>query len=201
MFSLPTHRKLFIFVLSLAASSAAAGLWLSSHPDDIPTHTNVTLAVPVGYLTFADMLADTDATLSVAVTSEPVKYVDFGADGRPDHDGDLGAPVELVFAVVIDVLRGDPALKGTTISISQQSAFIGTSADRTTLGNRYVLVAKKVMPNSGVGDGTAAWVPASHGQGLFDINSDGSISVRKAGVFPEIFGKDGTARVTDLQPH
>lgn len=94
---------------------------------------------------------------------------------------------------------------GRTISISQQSVLsyndIESSIDRTTLGGRYVIVAKKVMPNPGVGDGTAVWVPTGSGQGLFDVNSDGSISVRKAGVFPEIFGKNGTAQVTDLKPH
>jgi hypothetical protein len=195
---LPIHRKLFIFVLSLAAGSGAAGLWLGSHPGDIPTHTNVMQGAPVGYLTFAEMLAATDATLSVTVTSEPTKYVDFGADRRPDFAGDKGVPVELVSAIVIDVLRGDPHLKGTTISISQPSAIsptdIATSAERTSLRNRYVIVARKVTPNPGVGDGTAVWVPAGSGQGLFDVNSDGSISVRKVGV-------NGMAQVTDLKPH
>ncbi len=138
------------------------------------------------------------ATHAQAGSIQATKYVSFGAEGRPDYDGQPGVPVELVSAVVIDVLRGDPALKGTTISISQQSAFSGTSADRTSVGNRYVLVVRKVTSNPGVGDGGTVWVPAPNGQGLFDLNSDGSISVRKVGLFPEIFGKDGTAQVIDL---
>lgn len=198
MFSLPIHRKLFIFVLSLVASSGAAGLWLISQSDE-PTGTRVILGTPVGYPTFADMLADTDATLMVRVISKPAKYDDFGADGQPDHGDDRGMPVELVSAVVTDVLRGDPALKGTIISISQQSTFTGTSADRTSLGSRYVIVAIKATPNPGVGDDDTVWVPVPLGLGLFDVNPDGSISVRRAGVFPEIFGKGGTAQVMDFK--
>lgn len=197
-----TNRKLFTFILSLVAGGAAVGLWLNSHPGDIPTSSRVTLGAPVGYLSFSDLLTATDATLQVTITSTSVKYFDFGKDGRPDYDGQQGVPVELVSAVVDDVLRGDPALKGASIFISQPSSFgsnhAETAIDRISRGGRYVIVASEVVSNPGVGTSPTGWVPAGSGQGVFDVNPDGSLSVRRAGVWPEIFGKDGTRRVMAL---
>lgn len=197
-----THRKSFTFALSLAVGGAAAGLWLNSHPGHIPTSSTMTLSAPVGYLSFSDLLAATDATLQVTVTSTPMEYLDFGKDGLPDYEGQPGLPTELISAVVNDVLRGDPALKGKSIFISQLSSFGSNHSeaaiDRISLGGRYVIVASEVVPNPGVGTSPSAWVPVGSGQGIFDVNSDGSFSVRKAGVWPEIFGKDGSLRVMNL---
>lgn len=199
---LTTHRKLFTFVFSLTIGAAATGLWLNSHPGDIPSSSTVILGAPVGYLSFHDLLAATNATLQVTVTSPPTMYIDFGADGRPDYDGQPGLPVELVSATVNEVLRGNPSLKGASIFVSQPSSLRptrnGTAVDRIVFGSRYVIVASDVVPNPGVGTSPTVWVPAGSGQGIFDINSDGSLSVRKAGVWPEIFGKNGSLRVMNL---
>lgn len=197
-----TDRKLFTFILSLVIGGTAVGLWLNAHPGDIPTRSTVTLSVPVGYLSYSDLLAATDATLQVTVTSSPTQYLDFGKDGRPDYDGQPGLPVELVSAVVDDVLRGDPALKGKSIILRQPSSsrsnHAETAIDRISRGGRYVIVASEVVSNPGVGTSPTGWVPAGSGQGVFDVNPDGSLSVRRAGVWPEIFGKDGSLRVTSL---
>lgn len=196
------NRKLFAFILSLVAGGAAAGLWLNSNTGDTPTSSRVTLGAPVGYLSFSDLLAATDATLQVTITSTSVKYFDFGKDGRPDYDGQQGVPVELVSAVVDDVLRGDPALKGASIFIRQPSSSgshqVETAVEQVGRGRRYVIVASEVVSNPGVGTSPTGWVPVGLGQGVFDVSPDGSFSVRKAGVWPEIFGKDGSLRVTSL---
>ncbi len=197
-----TKRKLFTFILSLVVVGAAAGLWLNAHPGDIPTRSTVVLSAPVGYSSYSDLLAATDATLKVTVTSSPLQYLDFGRDGLPDYEGQPGLPVELVSAVVDDVLRGDPALKGKSVVIRQPSTSRSnpaeTAVDRMSRGGHYVVVASEVAPNPGVGTNANVWIPVGSGQGIFDVNSDGSLSVRRSGVWPEIFGKDGSLRVTSL---
>lgn len=197
-----TDRKLFTFILSLVIGGTAAGLWLNAHPGDIPTRSTVTLSVPVGYLSYSDLLAATDATLQVTVTSSPLLYLDFGKDGLPDYKGQPGLPVELVSADVDDVLRGDPALKGKSIILRQPSSSRSnqseTAVDRMSRGGRFVIVASEVVPNPGVGTSPKVWIPVGSGQGIFDVNSDGSLSVRRSGVWPEIFGKDGSLRVKSL---
>lgn len=197
-----TNRKLFTFILSLIVGGTTAGLWLNAHPGDIPTRSTVILSTPVGYLTYSDLLTATDATLQVTVTSSPLQYLDFGKDGLPDYEGQPGLPVELVSAVVDDVLRGDSALKGKSI-ILRQPSFSGsnqaeTAVDRISRGGHYVIVASEIVPNPGVGTSSNVWIPVGSGQGIFDVNSDGSLSVRRPGVWPEIFGKDGSLRVKSL---
>lgn len=199
---LKTNRKLFTFILTLAVVGSAAGLWLNSQPSDVPINSTMILGAPVGYLTFGELLSATDATLQVTITSNPVKYLDFGEDGRPDYYGQPGVPVELVSAVVEDVLRGDQTLKGKSIFISQLSSFGSNNGEaainRVDPGGRYVIIASENVGNPGVGTSPTAWVYVGSGQGIFDINSDGSLSVRRAGVWPEIFGENGTLRVMTL---
>ena len=199
---LRTSRKVFIFSFSLVVGGIGAGLWLNMHPGDIPTQSTVTLGVPVGYLSYSDLLAATDATLQVTVTSSPLQYLDFGKDGLPDYVGQPGLPVELVSAVVDKVLRGDPALKGKSIILRQppssRSSQDETAADRMGRGGHFVVVASEVVPNPGVGTSARVWIPVGAGQGIFDVNPDGSLSIRRPGVWPEIFGKDGSLRVASL---
>ncbi|MEI9907650.1 MAG: hypothetical protein WDO06_06985 [Actinomycetota bacterium] len=131
-----------------------------------------------------------------------MEYLDFGKDGLPDYKGQPGLPVELVSAVVDDVLRGDRRLVGKSIVIRQpvisKSNEAETASDRVTRDKEYVIIASEVVPNPGVGTSPRAWIPVGSGQGIFDVNSDGTLSVRRPGVWPGIFGEDGSLRVKNL---
>ena len=190
------------FVIAAAVAAGGTALWYATR--DEPPRSGSQLA-PVGYRSFTELEGATDATLVVRVMTAPRRFVDFGADGQPDAPGDPGVPVELVDAEVTQVLRGDPALDGERITLSQPvpgSGDAGTAqvaADRMQRGAAYLVVARLVTPNPGVGDGGDVWVPAGSGQGVYDVRPDGAVTPRAPGVFRELFGPEGERRVTVAQ--
>lgn len=171
--------KFGVAAFLIALSAGLFVVWVSR-----PDEQLMIAGSPVVYSSMDELLAQTDVTLMVTVISPPETFVDFGADGDPDYVGQPGMPVELVQVEVTEVLRGDPALKGTTIDVSQPSRQVAESegsraSDRMKTGQHVLIVASLAQANPGVGErGATIYSPAPGGQGVFDITSDGTIEAR-----------------------
>lgn len=179
-----TTRRLVLPTVTLAVATVGGVLVASALNDDRADDVRVIYGSPAGYTSIDELLRETDVTLAATVVSEPRDYVDFGADGKPDYDGQPGLPVQLVTVRVDDVIRGDRSLSGTLISVTQpspivQSTDVSLDTDRVTEGQRVVLVGRLDVANPGVGEkGESLVVLAGSGFGVFDVQDDGAITSR-----------------------
>lgn len=186
-------RRLLLPGLTLVGAIAIGVLIATAFKNDSPTQTVFIDAAPVGYGSIEELLAETDVTVATTVVSEPRDFLDFGADGKPDYDGQPGLPIQLVTVRIDDVLRGDPSLKGTSISVTQPSPLVQSSdgsldTDRISTGERVVLVGSMAKANPGVGEkGEILLIPAGTGFGIFDLRADGSMTARVDGVLGDAF--------------
>ena len=186
--STPLSRRLLLPGLTLVGAIAVGVLIATAFDNDSSGNTVIIEGAPMGYGSIEELLKETDVTLAATAISAPRDFIDFGGDGKPDFDGDLGMPTQLVAVRIDEVLRGDPSLAGTVISVAQlsplvQGSDVSLETDRISKGQQVVLVGRLDPANPGVGDtGETLLIPAGSGFGVFDLQADGSITARVDGV-------------------
>jgi len=185
MESVSQRRMVGVAFATVIAVAAIVGVFLVTHR--APT-VNIEGA-PVGYSSVAELLEANGLTLVVRPIGDPQSYVDYGADGKPDFEGQAGLPTELIVCTVTSVLRGDPGLLGQSVVVSQPSPDVrdaggSRESDRLSTGNSYVIVASERRLNPGVGDGSGpVLVPAPWGYGVYDDLGNGLVAPRVSGLF------------------
>jgi hypothetical protein len=191
--------KVVLFVAVFLLSSGASNFWFGAN--SILTNGKRSQAefALVGFDSYQKMVDATDATLKVTILSEPIHYLDFGKDGEPDYPDQPGVPVIHTLARIDQVLRGDQTLENGIVTLSQLSFSDESSTEfkdnNLQKSKQYVVFVVKNVSNPGVGNSQVVWSPISSGQGIFTIDVIGNLSARRAGVWPEFFGANGSKTI------
>ena len=173
--------------------------WLNSNRAAPESSETVVHAALVIYACFDDAVKQHGTAVLITVVSDPVRYEDFGADGKPDYAGQPGLPTEHLTVRIDEVLRGDAGLVGSEITVSQLPKDSGTTLEQDGYlekGSQYVIIASAHKPNPGVGTAAEVWSMPLAGQGIFKVDAAGQVTPFVAGVFPETFGAAGEEVVT-----
>lgn len=183
----PTLRqsKLWIVMAVAAVFGATIAIWWPGRADT----RLVVDGAPVGYQDLSELLTATNTTVIATVVSEPRDYVDYGADGKPDFEGEAGWPIQLVTVNIDRVLRGDQSLAGSTISVSQPSPKLEVAdgsreSDRIQTQQTVLIVGNVKAANPGVGETNEIILnPAPWGYGIYDMATDRTATTRVDGLF------------------
>lgn len=198
--------KVVLFVAVFLLSSGATNFWFGTNSIFTDGSRNKSEFALVGFDSYQKMVNATDATLKVTILSEPKYYLDFGKDGKQDYPDQPGVPVIHTLVRIDQVLRGDKTLENDIVTLAQLDFSDESSTEfkdnNLQKSKQYVVFVVKNVSNPGVGDSEVVWSPISSGQGIFTIDVDGNLSARRAGIWPEFFGADGskTIHISKLNP-
>jgi hypothetical protein len=179
-------------ILMLAiASVAAIGSYLFINSDDSGTaHVITEYSIPI-FPTISEAIKASDGVMEIQIVSTPTTYEDFGEDSKPDFPGQEPELIEIVKARVISVISGNSNLQGKEILLSQTPASQNQEdsdiSSRMKNGSRVIMIGHLVTANKDVVNGAQVWVPHAGGQGVLDISSDDSISVRSDLIYTSDF--------------
>lgn len=180
--------RILIFTIA-AASAFASYLFINSRDSGTP-HVISEYSIPI-YPTVIEAVNAADGVLEVQIISTPTTYEDFGDDSKPDFPGQRPQLIEIVKGRVIGVIGGDSNLQGKEILLSQTPAWQdqegGDISSRMKMDSRVIVIGNLVTANKDVASGAQVWVPHAGGQGVLDINSDDSISVRSDLIYKSDF--------------
>lgn len=190
------RSKVVIFLAVLLLSAAATNIWIETNSVLSNGNRNQGEFALVGFDSFQKMVDATDATLKVTILSKPTHYLDFGKDGKPDYLDQPGLPVMHTVARIDQVLRGDQTLENSVIALAQLDFSDESSTEfkdnYLQKSKQYVVFVVKNFSNPGVGVPQVVWSPISSGQGIFTVDVNGNLSARRAGIWPELFGANGS---------
>lgn len=191
--------KVVLFVAVFLLSSGASNFWFEANSKFTVGNRNKAEFALVGFDSYQKMVNATDATLKVTILSEPSHYLDFGKDGKRDYPDQPGLPVIHTLVRIDQVLRGDRTLENGIVTLAQLNFSDESSTEfkdnNLQKSKQYVVFVVKNVSNPGVGDSEVVWSPISSGQGIFTIDANGNLSARRAGIWPEFFGANGSKTI------
>lgn len=184
------NQSVRILMFAIATTSAIViYLFINSSVSGTP-QVITEYSIPI-FPTISDAVKASDGVLEIQIVSTPTTYEDFGEDSKPDFPGQEPELIEIVNARVISVISGNSNLQGKDILLSQtptsQNQEDSDISSRMKNGTRVIVIGYLVTANKDVANGAQVWVPHASGQGVLDITSDVSISVRSDLIYTSDF--------------